>query len=190
MNERQLLASLKKGDETAFDAIFKKYASDVYYFSFDMMRNEAEAEEIVQETFLKVWEVRRTVDPDLNFSKFLITIAKNKIYNSYRRKVIERKYGRAVDASLNSAANIEQELYLEDLRKLLLKGIDRLLPQQREVLTLKSQGLGNDEISEKLGIPKKTVENHLYKAYRQLRGDMNEFREIIPFMIPLIICLL
>lgn len=188
MEERQLLGALKRGDKQAFDAIFKQYASKLYYFSFELTRSEAEAEEIVQETFLKIWENRKAIDPERHFNSYLITIAKNKIYNSFRRKVVERKYWQAngIPAEVSSDVNAEQELYLEDLRRLLLEGIERLSPQQQEILVLKSRGFNNGEIAEKLGVNKKTVENHVFKAYRQLRNDLSEYREVLPFL-PLLI---
>lgn len=128
-DEKRLLSALKNGDIRAFDAIFRKYASKLYFFSFDKTHNEAEAEEIVQETFMKVWETRAAIDPGLNFGNYLITIAKNKIYNTFRRRLVERKYSEAAVSPEIHGGDVEQELYTEDLRRLLLRGIDGLSPQ-------------------------------------------------------------
>jgi RNA polymerase sigma-70 factor (ECF subfamily) len=155
-------------------------------------RNAEEAEEIVQETFLKVWEIHRQIDPERNFENLLITIAKNKIYSILRHRVIELRYGatKGIEASDTAPANVEHDLYMEDLRKALLKGIDSLSPQQREILTLKSQGLTNDEIAAAMAVPKKTLENNIYKAYRQLRIQLDDFRDVMPLIPALISCLL
>lgn len=175
MDERQLLQLLRAGDQGAFDAIFRKYAPDLHRFSLSKSCDVQQAEEIVQETFMKVWELRRQIDPDRNFASWLITIAKHKIYNSFRRRILEIKWDRVV--AQTDTATVEGQLQLDDLRRLLLGGIDRLATRQREILILKSQGMSNDEIAEQLSIPKKAVENNIYKAYRQLRIDLESFKD-------------
>lgn len=176
MDERRLLKSLREGDQSAFDAIFRKYAPELHRFSLSKSCDARQAEEIVQETFMKVWELRRQIDPDRNFASWLITIAKHKIYNSFRRRVLEIKWNMAAAEQVDTAT-VEGQLQLDDLRRLLLGGIDRLAPRQREILLLKSQGMSNDEIAEQLSIPKKVVENNIYKAYRQLRIDLEGFKD-------------
>lgn len=189
MEEKKLLESLKRGDEKAFDAIFRRYGDDLFYFSLDMMHDQAEAEEILQETFLRVWEGRKAIDPERNFRNYLISIAKNLMYNVFRRRLVARKYELAANAPLSSSET-EKVLHLKDLQSLLLAGIDRLAPHQREVLVLKSQGLSNEEIASALNITRKTVEYHLAKAYKQLRTDLHNLKEDFRSVMPLILCLL
>lgn len=191
MDDKRIIELLNKGDESAFDAVFKKYSPDVYYFSLDLMKSKPDAEEVLQETFLKVWETRKTIDPELNFRYYLITIAKNKIYNIFRRRIIALRYNKIVAAAEDSALPyVENDLYIEDMQKLLLGAVGRLTPHQKEVMTLKSMGLSNDEIAERLGVAKKTIEYHLGKAYKQLRSDLDIFRDILGLLLPLIYCLL
>jgi RNA polymerase sigma-70 factor (ECF subfamily) len=192
MDDTRLIALLRRGDEKAFDDIFRKYAPQLYRFAYAKMRNAVQAEDVVQETFLKVWETRRSIDAARNFDHLLITIAKHKIYNIFRRRVIEMRYGVTKDGPQGGGAlsDAEQNLYLEDLKRTLLKGIDLLSPLQREILTLKSNGLSNDEIAEALDMPKKSVENNIYKAYRQLRIELDGFRDVLALLPALVSCLL
>ena len=190
MTEKRLLENLKKGDRSAFGAIFHKYESDIFFFSLDMMKNESEAEEILQETFVKLWMNRKLIDVDRNIRNYLISIAKNLIYNILKRKVVERKYLLNKTPSLAQPSKIENDLYLEDLRNLLLTSFNRLTPHQKEILTLKSEGLNNDEISEILGLSKRTIEDHISRSYKRLRSELPYPDDFFYLIMPLIYCLL
>lgn len=190
MDDKKLLNALQRGDKRAFDDIFSKYAPDVFRFSVGLTKNKPEAEEILQETFVKVWENRKTIDPNRKFRNYLISIAKNLIYDLLRRKVVERKYLTAKVLSTQHLPDIEDDLHLDDLRKLLLDSFNKLTHHQKEILTLKSNGLDNQEIADLLNISKRTVESHLSRAYQNLRADMPGFKDIFHLLPSLIICLL
>lgn len=190
MDEKSLIASLKTGDRRSFDAIFNKYASDIFYFSLDLTKNENEAGDILQETFIRLWESRHGIDPDRSLRNYLISIAKNRIFDILKHRVIEKKYILGRMSNQAGVPEIENALHLDDLRNQLLASFNRLTAQQREILTLKSDGMGNDEIATLLGISKRTVENHLSNAYRQLRSDLQHLRDVFSLVIPLIYCLL
>ena len=184
MDEKILLTLLKQGEEKAFDRIFEKYAREIYFFSLDLTKSDQQAEEIVQDVMLKVWETRSSIDTDRNFTGYLLTIAKNIIYNSFKRKLIERRFAERSDPP-ESPESIEQKLIQDDLRKLLLSGIENLTTLRREVVLMKVDGYTNDEIAAKLSISKKSVENHLFKACRQLRVDLGNFRDVFRLFLSL-----
>lgn len=190
MDEKSLIAALKTGDRRSFDAIFNKYASDIFYFSLDLTKNENEAGDILQETFIKLWESRHGIDPDRSIRNYLISIAKNRIFDILKHRVIEKKYILARTSNPVGSPEVETTLHLNDLRDQLLTGFNRLTSQQREILTLKSDGMGNDEIAALLGISKRTVENHLSNAYRQLRSELHHLKDIFNLIISLVYCLL
>ncbi len=190
MDEKSLVIALKTGDRRAFDAVFNRYAPDIFHFSLDLTGNENEAGDILQETFIKLWESRVRIDPDGNIRNYLISIAKNRIFDILKHKVIERKYILNRTSVPSDSTEVENALNLDDLRSQLLAGFNRLTAQQREILTLKSDGMRNDEIALLLGISKRTVENHLSSAYKQLRSELSHLRDVFHLVWPLIICLL
>ena len=173
MDEKRLLVSLRDGDGKAFDAIYRKYASILYYFSLDMLKDEVEAKEIVQDVFLVIWENRKIIDPERSFRNYLNTIARHKIYNVFRRRAAVRNYEQSGDKTYLERLEEEDHIQFDDLKKMIEKSISRLAPYQKEVLVLKMQKLTNDEIAEMLNISNKTVEYHLTKAYKQLRTDLH-----------------
>ena len=156
-DECTLLKQFKSGEREAFDRLFKMYAPQLGYFCLRLVRQE-DAEEIVQETFIKLWETRDKIKVELNFNTYITTIAKNLIYDMFRKKLVEQRYYQKF-----------QSLIQEQLE------------QQREVMMLKCKGFNNDEIAELLGISKRTVEAHLNKAYKKLRQDLGEVRYYLLF---------
>lgn len=187
MEEKQLITSLNKDDENAFDAIFRKYAPNLYYFSLSMLKDEADAEEIVQDTFLVIWETRRKIDPDRNFRNYLNAIAKNKIYNVFRRRTALRYLEQTGDdIHLDNFVN-ENEFLFDDISEILQKSITKLAPYQKEILVLKSQNFIIADIAKLLNIAPKTVEYHLTKAYKQLRSDLYFLKDSLSIFLLLII---
>jgi RNA polymerase sigma-70 factor (ECF subfamily) len=168
---KALLILLKKGNEEAFEAIFKQYAPRLYYFILGFSRNKAEAEEIVQDTFVKVWENRSKIDENKNFNTFLMTIAKRIFYNVLKHRIIENKYILALSSSPLHATT-EDELERKHLKDHVNLAIAYLSPQQKEILLLRNKGYDNKEIAEYLNISKRTVETHITKAFRLLRSHL------------------
>ena len=169
---KALLILLKKGNEEAFDVIFKHYASRLYYFVSGFFGTKVEAEEIVQDTFLKIWEHRDKIDENQNFNTFLITIAKRIAYNKLKHQMIEKKYVNVVLQSPFHTSIVEDELDEQHLKDYIGLALSQLSPQQKEILLLRNKGYANDEIAKHLSISKRTVETHITKALRFLRSRL------------------
>ena len=92
-NRSELLQSLKEGSFSAFEKLYNLYSGKLYNF---MMRlssgNQYMAEEVVQQTFIRLWEVREKVDPTENFVSYLCTIARNLSMNMYQHQTVEYIY--------------------------------------------------------------------------------------------------
>ena len=159
-DECTLLKQFKSGEREAFDRLFKMYAPQLGYFCLRLVRQE-DAEEIVQETFIKLWETRDKIKVELNFNTYITTIAKNLIYDMFRKKLVEQRYYQKFQSLIQEQLAVENELFRKNLQ---------------EVMMLKCKGFNNDEIAELLGISKRTVEAHLNKAYKKLRQDLGEVR--------------
>ena len=161
-DECTLLKQFKSGEREAFDRLFKMYAPQLGYFCLRLVRQE-DAEEIVQETFI-------------NFNTYITTIAKNLIYDMFRKKLVEQRYYQKFQSLIQEQLAVENELFRKNLQEVMFDSINKLSEQQREVMMLKCKGFNNDEIAELLGISKRTVEAHLNKAYKKLRQDLGEVR--------------
>ena len=164
------VAKPKKAETDAED-------EDLEFYNGPYINEDAEdAEEIVQETFIKLWETRDKIKVELNFNTYITTIAKNLIYDMFRKKLVEQRYYQKFQSLIQEQLAVENELFRKNLQEVMFDSINKLSEQQREVMMLKCKGFNNDEIAELLGISKRTVEAHLNKAYKKLRQDLGEVR--------------
>lgn len=172
--EKELLIRLIEGDSKAFEAIYNFYVERVYYFSYRYLKNAEDTEEIVQEVFTKIWENRKNIKIDMSFSGYLLTTAKNTIFNEHRKKVNHQAYCTYIIHYLQSNMhNVEKEIIYKDLMELVEKTIKKLPPKRQEIFRLgRMQGFSHKEIAEKLSISEKTIETHMRLALRDIKSAL------------------
>ena len=166
-----LLILLKKGNRKAFNVLFEKYSPKLYFYTLKTFKNRIDAEEIVQDTFLKIWETAHRIDEHKHFNTYLISIAKHLICDRLRHKAVEQKYSRYMSHFSSEFYSIEDKLESKNLKESLLADIENLPSQQKEVLLLKSKGYDNNEIATYLNLSKRTVETHINRAFKFLRNS-------------------
>lgn len=176
MTERELIASLKLGDEVAFTALYKLYWGKVHNFSRLYLSSMDEVEEIVQEVFVKLWEARIFLKEDESFKGFLFIITRNLIFNQFRKSFNENAYKMTVLNSANIEYDIESEVNATDLQIYINKLISDLTPRQQEVFRMsREEHLSYKEIAMRLSISEKTVERHINEALKFLRKNIYLF---------------
>jgi len=160
----------------AFDNVYKEYCTKLYGFVFHIIKAESDAEEIVQDIFVKFWESRDKLLSYKSFESYLFTIAFNTTISLIRKRISEQKY---IDHILKmqqdvSAPDLADELQFEQLSGRMDQLIGQLPPRQKEVFLLsRGEGLTYKEIAARLHISENTVENHMATALRFLKGKMN-----------------
>lgn len=163
---------LQRGDERALETLFGRYRAPLFGFLLRRCRDEAAAEDLIQETWLRVVRSRDRYDPRRRFTTWLFQIANNLCRDLARRREVERrgKEGMQQVEALRSqtTGKAGHELRL-DMERRLAALPDRL----REVLVLRyHQQLSEREIAEIAGIPQGTVKSRLHAAVRALREGM------------------
>lgn len=176
-SELYLINAFKKGDEQAFRALFDLYHERLYYFLFGLLKSKEDAEEIIQETFLKIWENREHFWEDYPFESLLFRIAKNASLNYNRKKVnrtvFEKDFGFFADLSEYSA---DQYLLFQETQRIIDAILDGLPPKRKEIFLLqKVEGLSRQEIAEKLNISIITVDHQLFKANKYVRKEFQKY---------------
>jgi RNA polymerase sigma-70 factor (family 1) len=176
--ERFLIIALKNGDASAFDEVFRNYGKRLYHFALGYLKSSADAEEIVQEVFMKIWRNRATLDPDLSFSAYVFKIAYRDIALQLRRIMRRQAYCHETLENFHpSAENLDERTDYHLLIERIERLVGKLPERQREVFTLhKIEGLPVAEVALKLGIAAKTAENHFTQAMKSLKAAFhNEF---------------
>lgn len=175
-NNTELIKKLKNGDVLAFDAIYKQYCTRLYGFVLKLIKQESDAEEIVQEVFVKIWESRHKIENFSTFDSFLFTIAHNTTISLIRKRLNEKKYLeylKGIQVEISSTDIIE-EIHYTELKEKFSHLIDSLSPRQKEVYLLsREDGLTHKEIAEKLGISQNTVEIHISRAIKFIKNNID-----------------
>lgn len=172
----ELLTRLKNGDMLAFDRVYELYSHKLYSFVFKILKNEAEADDIVQEVFVKIWESRHKLEDYKLLNSYIFTIAYNNSIDLIRKRINNSKYLEHLKNSAvsNITPSITSQIEFNELNIQAEKLIANLPERQKQVYLLhREEGLTYPEIAEKLGISKNTVENHMAKALKYLRQNMD-----------------
>ena len=172
----ELVKLLKKGDMVAFNAIYNKYCYKLHEFVFMYLKQEEDAEEIVQEVFVKIWESRNKLDVYSSFEAFLFTIAYNATISLLRKRVSEnksREYLKSLQ-QIDAAEQVIDEIQFKELDQKVQSLLEQLTPRQKEIYLLsREDGLTHKEIAGKLNISESTVNNHLVTTLKYLKSHID-----------------
>lgn len=170
---------LGRGDEAAFERIFRRLSASVFRFVCGMVQDETLAHDLTQDTFAKLWEIRDRMDEVEALRPYVFQMARNRVYNQQREAQTRREH----DADLrkfHKSASPSSPVHDADasvLRTALEKWIDELPDRQQEALCLRRQEhLSHDEIAEVMEISPNTVNNHIVRAMKHLRTRLQEYR--------------
>lgn len=169
-DEKELLRRLQEGNEFAFKALYEIYAPRLTMKLIKLLRSEELAEDILQDLFIKIWEVRHTINPELSFGALLFKMAANLSKNVYRRNVYDQLMRKQINPD-DSHNPIEESLNQSEAKELLQAALNKLTPRQREVYIMhKIDGLSYQEISNQLNISASAINHHMQEANKQLRN--------------------
>ena len=185
--DKNLIIRLKEGSRQAFNRLFDIYNQKLYFFAFGYLKSEKEAEEIVQETFLKIWERRQAIDPALSVNAYLFKIAFNFIQKRLIKILKEEELkhdlaGEIVSFDDYTANTLNYHFLMQRIDEL----IEELPPRQRQIIELrKLDGYSVKEISEQLSLAVKTVEAHLTAGLKFLKEHLKseKFDDLLLFLI-------
>ncbi len=174
------IKNINEGNKEAFSILFELYYPKLLYVAQSYVASNEDAEEIVQDVFVKAWKKRKNITSNIN--GYLFKITKNSCLDYLRSK--KYKLSKATnsiqqDAFINHAALTDKNttsIIEQELEQKIQSGI-ALLPEKCKRVFIKSriEGLKNKEISDELDISIKTVENHMSKAIKHMRLHLREF---------------
>ena len=171
MNE-EFSKSLKKGDLKAYNKLFKTYYPRLFSYALKLSNDKSIAKDIVQEAFIKLWLNKQNIKPELPIGNYLLKICHNEFLIHARKRKKERAFLDKIklETTYEMFTSDEDELSRIDMVK---KGIDKLSPKCKEAFILsKYEKMKYKVIAEKMGISIRTVENHISKAYGELRKNL------------------
>ena len=186
-DEKHLLIDLKDGSFQAFERLYNMYSGKLYNFIMRLSSgNQYMAEEVVQSTFIRIWEVREKVDTNASFISFLCTIAKNLLMNMYQRQTVEYVYNEyLLKSGLDHDSQTEDTIDLRFLNDYIGSLAEELPAQRSKIFILsKRQNYTNKEIAEMMGISESTVATQLSLAVKFMREQlMKHYDKVIALLI-------
>ena len=164
-------------DETAFEQVFKTHFKRLHAYAFTILRDEVEAEEMVQQVFFKLWERNETLSLTGSVSAYLYRAVHNESLNYIKHQKVRSNHQLHVAYSMkNEAEHPAKKVIAGELEKKIHSALNELPEQCRTIFQMsRFDELKYREIADKLGISVKTVENQMGKALKLLRQKLADF---------------
>jgi RNA polymerase sigma-70 factor (ECF subfamily) len=187
LSDAEVMLELRSGNMAAFDVLLAKYRKQIVHFMFRMVHNQAVAEELAQEVFLRVYRSRETYRAEARFSTWLYRIATNLGVNHARDTRHERTastvYLDEPDAETGTTPDVadmtpstEAEMLRQERMKAIRQHVMALPERQKTaVLMHKYQGMDYKQIGEVLKLSESATKSLLFRAYQTLREKLKEF---------------
>ncbi|GGC22049.1 DNA-directed RNA polymerase sigma-70 factor [Parapedobacter defluvii] len=175
-DEKRLLLALSNGNREAFDTLFRNFFPKLSRFLRGMLDDEAAADDLAQDIFVKLWQNRDLFAHIENLDAYLFTAAKNALYNHIKRKAKTDFLPLSNAVEVPSLEQLEEVLSAHDLEVLIDQTIEKMPPKRKTVFNLsRKEGLSNEKIAHYLHISKRTVETHISAALADIRKAIRLF---------------
>lgn len=185
LTEQELIRQLKEGSRRAFDAIYRMYARRLLAYCKEYTKSMEDAEEIVQDVFVRLWNGREQIRQEETLRSLLFIMSKHLLINAYRSRVNDVSYEDYLDCRTEALASdthyhIEYEEFMRQLRK----ALQTLPPTQRKVIELsRLEELSNKEVAERLSLSEQTVKNQLSLGLKALKEKLNGVAGLAVFLL-------
>jgi len=180
-DEPELARRLRRQDPRALTALYDSYGRIVYRLVFHIVRDPAASEDIVQETFTRVWRSAHLIDENaVQVGPWILTIARNKaldfLRSSTSRAAVQEAFV-TLDDHVLTFANAEESIITEENAQLVANALKSLNSNQRQVIELAYyRGLSQSQIAQELNQPLGTVKSWMRTALLQLRSVLQSQR--------------
>jgi RNA polymerase sigma-70 factor (ECF subfamily) len=190
ISDEALMIRYQRGDKGAFTALVRRHQTPLFNFALRQLRAQSQAEDVVQEAFVRVVQNAHEFKHEARFTTWVYTITRNLCIDQLRKRALRRhaslddsRTGEEGDPTLgeqtaDSRASVEREATGTELKERIVKALDTLPDEQREVFLLREiAGLPFKEIAEVTGIAENTVKSRMRYALERLQEALAEYEE-------------
>lgn len=173
--DHALLQLLEEGDHQAFREIYRRYWDKLFYIAGKKLGDLAEAESIVQDVFVDLWQRRETLAVQQALDSYLVVAVRYRMLNFLARQHRAEEYRRHNARQLSAGdQSTEEWLGFEELRGWLEKMVAGLPEKCRLAYRLRGEGYSQREIARHMNVSEKTVETHISRALKILRSGLGQ----------------
>jgi RNA polymerase sigma-70 factor (family 1) len=176
-NEQSVIQRLQRGDSDAFLELYNHYHSALYHYVLRFVKSPAIAEDVLQDVFLKIWEIRDRIDPELSFKAYLYKICRNSVFKLLKKMSVDEALRMQVMQHFTqSVADADLKILWQQYEEILQAAINNLSPQRRKVFRLcREEGKSYEQVANELGISRNTVKEHMVLAMKQIREHFEQY---------------
>lgn len=178
--QESIIQGFIDGKESAFKEIYEKYVSTLRYFGNKFLPDERVIEDVLQDTFVSLWENRKKFNNEFAIKSFLYIGVKNRCLNNLRHEKIKQKYaeGFVEEPSESFLENVIEAEFFEMLHHI----FEELPPACKEVYQLSLEGKKHEEIAKQLHISINTVKKYKNNANHYMRNRIKDFNLFLLFL--------
>ena len=173
ITDGELSAKIRSGDIGAYREVFLRHYTAIYRFLCLILKDRAAAEDLAQETFLKLWIRREGLDPGKSLKSYLYTMSRNAVldyFRTHRKTTVELPSDSALAGNLSA----DGMTYFRQTSEQIDRAVDRMPLQRQKVFRMsRYDQLSSAEIARELGISRRTVEKHLSLALEDIRKHLS-----------------
>ncbi|MFT3846245.1 MAG: RNA polymerase sigma-70 factor [Lacibacter sp.] len=187
-DEIVLIKLLNEGNTEAYLTLYDRYSHLVYNWSLKFVKVPELAEDIVQEVFLKIWQIRERLNPHQSFPAFIYKIARNKAFTALKKVAADEKMSLQLMSHIgNAVEHAETKMLWRQYEEMLAKAVGQLPQQRQKVFKLcRQEGKTYDEVATELGISRNTVKEHMVSAVKNIKEYFYQYGEVTFFFIFLV----
>jgi RNA polymerase sigma-70 factor (ECF subfamily) len=175
--DNQVLETIKSGNESAFEMIFKSYYQPLCRYAYTFLQDKEEAEEVVQSVFISLWEKRHALEIQTSFKAYLYRMVRNSCLNLIKHEKVKQQHvAHELAVAEVSYDSVSEKVNASELTLKISEAMKVLPEQCRLVFQLsRFEELKYQEIADQLQISVKTVENHMGKALKIMREQLKDY---------------
>lgn len=182
INEKQLLRAMAQDERGALEQLYTRYWQHLFMAAYNVLKNKAACEDIVQETFLQLWQRRKSLDIQTSLEAYLFSMVRYTVFKYIKKEQTHSHVFEALEDRLHYIT--PEDIVVEKNIRSQLTGIVNSLPEKcREIYRLsREEQLSHHEIATRLNISTKTVENHITIALKKIRFGITRMTGIFFFI--------
>jgi RNA polymerase sigma-70 factor (family 1) len=176
--EEEVLLRMKQGDESAFTTIYRHYHPSLYIYLLRFCKIPSLAEDLVHDVFLKVWEIRDRINPELYFTGYLYRIARNHVLKTIDKLATDKVLLEQLNEPVT--AHPDQLVRAKEYDRLFQEALTRMPPQRLKVFNLcRQEGKSYEEAAAILGISRNAIKKHMVLSMRFIYDYVHRYGDIL-----------
>ncbi len=186
LSDKEILRNINIGNEDAFEFVFLTLYNELCVYAYAILKDRDNAEEVVQEVFVKLWEAHNELSIKLSINAYLYKAVHNRCINLLNHTQIKKKY--VTETAINGSNLVSPvtsdypiaNLLVQELEVKINQSILELPKQCREVfLLIRYEDLSYTEAAEKLGVSVNTIKTQLQRALSRLRENLKNYLPVL-----------